>query len=168
MSENRVLIVGKSEKVLNSIVRTLRHENWSVFTALSGEEGLSVLKFCEIQLVISDESMPDMTGLAFLKKVKVAYPNILTMMVTNYPDTDTVIEAINTVGIYKLILKPWKAEELRETVRRTFQLRNLVAEGGLLAENVKAQEVILKELERKYPGITKTDGYENGVAILKL
>jgi two-component system, probable response regulator PhcQ len=168
MSENRVLVVGTSKKVLNSIARALKDESCSVFTALSGEQGLSMLNSYEIDLVISDQSMPDMMGLTFLKKVKVAYPNILTMMVTNYPDTDTVIEAVNTAGIYKLILKPWKPEELRETVRRALHLRNVAAEGSLLVEQVKAQEVILKELERKYPGITKIDGYENGIAILKL
>jgi two-component system response regulator HupR/HoxA len=168
MIENRVLVVGNTNKLLNSIARALRDESCFVFTAWSAERGLSVLNSYEIDLVISDESMQDMTGMAFLKKVKVEYPNILTLMVTNYPDTDTVIEAINTVGIYKLILKPWKSEELRETVGRALQLRNIVVKEGLLVEQVKAQEVMLKELERKYPGITKTDGYENGVAILKL
>jgi DNA-binding NtrC family response regulator len=168
MGENKVLIVAPSEKVRASLVRALRNEGCSVLTAPNGEEGLSLLASYEVDLVISDQSMPDMTGLAFLTKVKAGYPFILTMLATSYPDTDTVLEALNTAGIYKIILKPWREEELRKAVMQALRLKGVTEEGYFSAEQVKAQRVILAELERKYPGITKVDGYENGVAILKL
>lgn len=168
MNKDTILIVDDEEKIIKSITRTLIDEGYIILGALSGEEGLSKLKNHEVDLVISDYKMPGMDGLEFLKAVRIDYSHTLTIMLTAYGDIDTAIKAINEVGVYKFILKPWNEEDLRITIKRALELRQLTMERDTLLERVKAQSIILKELERKYPGITEVERDEHGRAILKL
>lgn len=80
MRKHTVLIVDDEEMILKSISRVLRNENYQTLTVQSGEEGLAVLKRYDVHLVISDQKMPGMNGLDFLKRVKSDYPQILTIM----------------------------------------------------------------------------------------
>lgn len=168
MKKDTILIVDDEESILKSITRTLVDENYCILTAQSGEEALSKLKNHEVHLVISDQRMPGMTGLELLKKVKIDYPKTLTIILTAYGDIETAMEAINDAGVYKFILKPWDEADLRVTIKRALELRQLVTERDSLLQQLKTQEAIFKELERKYPGITKVERDKNGTPVLEL
>ncbi len=168
MGKHTILIVDDEESILKSITRALMDDNYHILTALSGQEGLSKLKNDEVDLVISDQKMPGMTGLEFLKKVQLQYPGILTIMLTAYADIKTAMEAINEAGVYKFILKPWDDNDLRLTIRRALELLQLVTERDSLLHQVKQQGAILRELEQKHPGITKVERDEHGTPVLKL
>jgi len=168
MTKKTLLIVDDEENIIKTMIRTLRDDGYRIVTALSGEEGLSKLKKHEVDLVISDQKMPGMSGLEFLKKVRVTYPDILCIMLTAYGDIDTALAAINDVGIYKFILKPWDQVELRITIKRALEARDLTVERDSLLDKVRAQEIMLRELEKKHPGITKVQRDRHGTAILKL
>ena len=67
------------------------------------------------------------------------------------------MKAINDVGIYKFIMKPWDDNDLKITIKRALELQRLVMDRDSLIQKVKTQEILIKDLEKKYPGISKKD-----------
>ena len=155
MEENTVLIVDDEELVLDITSRALELDGYTLLTAKNAQEGLDILDRHAVHLVISDQKMPGMSGLEFLKAVKAKKPDITTIMLTAYADADVAVEAINEAGVYKFVLKPWDTSELRITVKRALELRLLMMERDVLVKRLKEQEKVLKKIEKKYPGATE-------------
>ena len=97
-----------------------------------------MLKRYDVHLVISDQKMPGMIGLDFLKRVKSDYPQILTIMLTGQAEIEIAMSAINEAGVYKFILKPWDDYDLKVTVRRALEALELICERDSLLQQVKA------------------------------
>ena len=166
MGKHQILVVDDEKLILNAIKRTLRSENYTTLTAQSGDEGLMLLENHDVELVVSDYNMPEMSGLDFLKRVKKDYPHILTIMLTGHAEIEIAINAINEAGVYKFILKPWEDADLKITIRRALESLELIKERNSLAKQVKDKEIILQNLEEEYPGITKVERDEDGYIIL--
>lgn len=99
---------------------------YDVYTATSALEGLKTLENEEIPIIITDQRMPKMTGVEFLKNLP-DEPDNIRMILTGFSDIDAIIEAINTGKVYRYITKPWDKEELKITIDKaleTLQLRN--------------------------------------------
>jgi len=165
MHTQTILIVDDDENILKSIKRTLMDDNYNILTATSGQQGLALLKNYNVSLVVSDQKMPGMSGLEFLEKVKIDCPETLTIMLTAHADIDIAVKAINEAGIYKFILKPWDETNFRMTIRRAVETRQLIMERDSLVQKVKTHEAILKDLEKKHPGITKVERDEHGYVL---
>jgi len=155
MERHTILVVDDEKLILNSIKHVLRSENYHLLTAQSGIEGLKLLKKHNVQLVISDQKMPKMTGVEFLKMVKVLYPEILTIMLTADDETKIAIDAIDEVGVYKFILKPWENNDLKITIRRALESLELLLERDKLLKRVHAIETTLKDLKKDSPFLKK-------------
>ena len=168
MKTHTILIVDDEELVLKSIVRVLRNENYQILTAQSGEKGLTVLKDYDVNLVISDQKMPGMNGLDFLRRIKRDYPQILTIMLTGQAELEIAMRAINEAGVYKFILKPWNDSDLKITVKRVLETLELVCERDLLLQQVRAQDTFLEDLEKEFPGISKVERDKDGYIIIDL
>lgn len=167
MTQRTILIVDDEEKILKAIQRTLRSENYSIFSATGGEEGLKLLEMREFDLVMSDQHMPGMDGVTFLQKVKAEQPQTLTIMLTGAKEISVAMEAINEAGVYKFILKPWDDDDLKVTIRRALESLDLVRERDALRERVKSRDTLLKNLEKEHPGITQVEKDEEGYLILE-
>ena len=165
MKRYTILVVDDKKSILYSIKHVLKNENYHLLTAQSGIEGLRLLKKHNVQLVISDHKMPGMTGVEFLKQVKVLYPEILTIMLTAYDDTEIAIDAINEAGVYKFILKPWENNDLIITIRRALESLELELERNKLLKRIHVIETTLKDLENEHPGISKIVRDEDGYII---
>ncbi len=109
-----VLYVDDEENNLNSFRAALRR-NYNVFTALSGEEGMEVLIRNDIHVVVTDQRMPNMTGVQFLQHIPGDQDNI-RIILTGFSDMESIIEAINTGKVYRYITKPWDKDELKITI----------------------------------------------------
>lgn len=168
MSTLTILVVDDEYFILDLITRCLTNEKYRILTAQSAEEGLKLLIKNQVHLVISDQRMPGMTGLNFLRKVKANYPDIITIILTGYADIETVLEAINSTGVYKFMLKPMNMIDLRITVQRALEWRQMIIDKDLLSDKIKTYEARLKELERLHPGITDYKTDESGNIILDL
>lgn len=168
MKGNTILIVDDEKQIIRSIMRVLMDEDYYILGVLSGEEGLSKMEAHDVDVVISDNRMPGMSGVEFLKKVHIAYPQTLTIMLTAYADIGAAMKAINEAGVYKFILKPWNDADLRLTIKRALELRQLVMERNSLLQEVKAREAMLMELERKHPGITEVARDQQGRILIGL
>jgi DNA-binding NtrC family response regulator len=167
MTQRTILIVDDEEKILKAIQRTLRNENYAIFSAIGGEEGLKLLEMREFDLVMSDQHMPGMDGVTFLKKVKTEQPQTLTIMLTGAKEISVAMEAINEAGVYKFILKPWDDDDLKVTIRRALESLDLVRERDALRERVKSRDTLLKNLEKEHPGITQVEKDADGYLILE-
>ncbi|MBN1339934.1 MAG: histidine kinase [Bacteroidales bacterium] len=132
-----ILYVDDEVNNLISFNATFRRD-YHIFTADSGREGLDVMRSNPIQLVISDQRMPEMTGVEFLEKVREEFPETIRMIITGFSDIDAVIGAINRGGVYRYITKPWDEREMRVTINNAKQLF------GLQEENIISQFESLK------------------------
>ena len=157
-----ILVVDDEELFIEYIQSVLSGKNYNVITASSGQEGLEILKKQSVNMVISEYKIPLMNGLEFLEKVRIIYPDILTIMVTDQPDIKLAIKAINEAGVYKFLLKPWDDIEFKNAIKKTLESLQVIKERDGLIRRVKTHEATLKDLEKRYPGITKVERDQDG------
>ena len=115
-----LLIVDDDLLVLNALQRMLADEGYKVFAAASAYEGLELLAKNPVQVILSDQRMPGMSGTEFLSRVKVLYPDTVRMVLSGYAELETVVQAVNEGAIYKFFGKPWDVEQLRAQIRDAF------------------------------------------------
>ena len=121
--EIKILCVDDERNVLKSLRRLFMDEdNYEIFVAESGAEGLEVLEEeGDIRMIISDYRMPEMTGVEFLRQANEKWPETVRIVLSGYADTSAVVEAINEGQIYKFIPKPWNDEELLSSISAALQ-----------------------------------------------
>jgi two-component system probable response regulator PhcQ len=157
-----ILVVDDEELFIEYIQRVMSDEHYNVITAASAQEGLDILEKQQVSMVISEYEIPLMNGLEFLEKVRIIYPNILTVMVTEHADIDLAIKAINEAGVYKFLLKPLDDIDFKNMIKKTLESLQVIKERDVLIRKVKTHESTLKDLEKRYPGITKVERDEDG------
>ncbi len=122
-----VLIVDDEEMVLTSLSTYLTLETeYEVVTFTSAREALGYARAHEIDLVISDFLMPEMDGIAFLSQVRDLMPEVPRVILTGYADKENAIKAINEVGLYQYIEKPWDNDDLRLIIRNGVEKKKLM------------------------------------------
>ncbi|NJK82963.1 MAG: response regulator, partial [Saprospiraceae bacterium] len=112
MSSPKILYVDDEVENLDAFALSFLHD-YEVLTAQSGAEALALLakealSESPVALVISDQRMPEMSGVDFLEQVSQHYPDVVKMLLTGYSDIQVAIECINRVGLYRFLTKPWK------------------------------------------------------------
>lgn len=149
-----ILYVDDEPQNLVSFKATFRRE-YEIHTARSGEEGLALLQQHPIHLIITDQRMPGMTGVEFLRRVLPQYPETIRMILTGYSDMDAIIRLINDAEIYRYITKPWEENELRMTIENARQFYQLQQHNQRLLlelkKRVEEQERTLKLFMRYVP-----------------
>jgi len=120
MAENEKLsvLVLDDDATVRKVVRSYLEGDFSVQVSSAPSEALKILEKEETDIVISDISLPEMSGLDFIAKVKESYPDIEIIMITSYPETDYVIEAMRT-GAIDFFKKPVEKHELLTSIKRT-------------------------------------------------
>ncbi|WP_088285538.1 EAL domain-containing protein [Ideonella sp. A 288] len=118
---NRLLIVDDEPNILSALRRLLRHEGYEIHTAASGTEALELLAIEPIQVVVSDQRMPGMSGTEFLGHVNSMYPQTVRIALSGYADLTAVTEAVNQGAIYRFLSKPWNDEDLKGALQAAFR-----------------------------------------------
>ncbi|MCI0921321.1 response regulator [Sphingobacterium rhinopitheci] len=116
-----ILYVDDEENNLISFKANFRIK-YNVFTAISGQSALELLEKTNISVIITDQRMPEMTGVAFLEKVCELYPDTIRILLTGYADISAVIDAVNKGKIYQYLSKPWNENELDQTIQDAYEL----------------------------------------------
>lgn len=143
--KRKVLYVDDERENLDSFWRKFRKE-YNVLRASSGKEGLDILKENkDIPVVITDQKMPEMTGIEFLEKTMGDYPEIIRMILTGYTDVEDLIDAINMGKIYRYITKPWDEQEMRMTINNAIEAYDLRVKNRVLVEDIKRKNIELEE-----------------------
>jgi DNA-binding NtrC family response regulator len=149
MTENgnpTILVVDDEEMVLNSMKAFFAIEsNYKLLTYTSALKASEDLKRnnLKVDLVISDYLMPGMDGITFLAKVKEMLPMVPRILLTAYADKENAIEAINNVGLYQYIQKPWDNDDLKLAIRNGLEKTTLLYK---LEEKIREVERAQREL----------------------
>ena len=115
-----VLYVDDEPDNLFSFQATFRL-TFKVFTASSGDEALSLLETRGFHVIISDQRMPQMTGVELFEKIQEKYPDPIRVLLTGFADMNAVIDAVNKGKIFHYLTKPWNEEELTMTIQRAYK-----------------------------------------------
>lgn len=142
-----ILLVDDEEMILTSIKSFLAVDsNYNLMTYTSPLKALEDLgtKIKSVDLVISDYLMPEMDGISFLAEVRKKFPLVPRILLTGYADKENAIKAINNVGLYQYIEKPWNNDDLRLVIRNGLEKTVLLKQ---LEDKIREVEKVHKELD---------------------
>ncbi len=144
---HKVLCIDDETHNLEALERLLR-KKYKTVTASSGAEGLKALEKDSFSLIISDQKMPEMTGVEFFMQAKQKQPEAVRVLLTGYTDLESVISAINQGQIYRYITKPWEPEEFLGIVRQAIEVYEM--KGTIAQQNQELQKANkqLKSLDK--------------------
>ena len=146
--KHSILLVDDEISITRSLKRIFRKQDYKIFTASSGKEGLELLSALDepVSLIISDQRMPEMSGAQFLEKARKIFPDADRYLLTGYSDMDAVIAAVNKGEIHRYLTKPWNDDEMLVQVRQSLERYELVLENRRLLELTSTQNKELSEL----------------------
>jgi DNA-binding NtrC family response regulator len=166
MEKSKLLLVDDEPNLTSALVRSLDRSQFDIFTADSAQQGLMILAGNDIDVVVSDERMPGMSGSQFLTEVRKKWPNTIRMILSGQADLEAAVRAINEGEVYRFLLKPCHPKELQMTILQGLQHKKLVAQSRrLLQEHMKTVN-LLEALEKDNPGITKVELDEDGAIMM--
>ena len=160
-----LLLVDDEPNILSALKRLLRRGAYNILTAASGKEGLELLATNEIDVIVSDQRMPGMTGVEFLRTVKTLYPDTVRIVLSGFTELTSVTDAVNEGAIYKFLTKPWDDDQLREHVAHAFQHKEMGNENRRLTLEVqtanhhlaRANRQLEEVLEQQQQQITRSE-----------
>ena len=133
--EIHILYVDDEENNLTSFRAAFRRE-YTVYTALSAAEGKKILEENPINIIVTDQRMPEMTGIQFLESILGEYPDPIRILLTGYADMEAVIDAINKGQVYKYITKPWDENDFKITIDKAYEVYRLREENKELMKSL--------------------------------
>lgn len=167
MAKHYILLVDDEQNILSTLSRLLRADDREIITAGDAHEALGKLKNNNgADLVISDNKLPNISGLDFLVKVKQLYPDTIRILITGYPDLESAIKAINNGQVYRFITKPWENEELKLTVRQALDYYDVLRDNRALLQIARQQADLLAAVQKKYPQVSKSELDKSGMYII--
>ncbi len=148
-----ILVVDDEVDNLDLLKRTFRRE-YNVFTANSAMDALKILKTREFAVIISDQRMPEMTGVELFQKASEHYPQTIRILLTGYTDINALVDAINMGHVYRYVTKPWSREEIVMTVKRAVEHYLISKDNIKLLDELKLKNA---ELEDNYKALKRLD-----------
>lgn len=154
-NKGTIIIVDDEEMVLTSLKSFLNLESeYNVRTFTSAKDALDYLKSNDVNLVLSDYLMPEMDGISFLAKVRELKPDVTRIILTGYADKENAIKAINDVGLFQYIEKPWDNDDLliiiRNGVEKQLLMKKLQEKIGEINEAYGELQGLHKELVKTF------------------
>jgi diguanylate cyclase (GGDEF)-like protein/PAS domain S-box-containing protein len=133
--QRTLLLVDDEPNIVASLKRLFRRDGLLILTASSGAEGLDMLSRYKVDVIISDQRMPGMSGVEFLRAAKASHPGTIRIVLSGFTELQSVTDAINEGAVYRFLTKPWDDEQLREHVQQAFAYKELQEENEQL--NIK-------------------------------
>lgn len=178
----KVLLVDDEPLILKALVRLLQRTpclcDGRLFKLelVTFSEPLKALEYArdhQVSLVMSDYRMPGMDGVELLTMIKTLQPDAARLIISGYADLNALINAINRAHIYRFVAKPWNDYELVSTIGQALRHRQLMIENQRLADQARVEQgqlsdsdLLVKQLEREEPGITKVNWGADGSVML--
>ncbi|MBN2262917.1 MAG: response regulator [Prolixibacteraceae bacterium] len=122
-SEKKTILYIDDEEINLRLFKSTFRRNYNVITSQSAEEGLQVLENQHVDLIITDQRMPKMTGVQFLSMVQERFPDIPPgrLIISGYSDPEEITLAYNKYQLYKFIAKPWDQNELATIINEAIK-----------------------------------------------
>lgn len=171
--DDQPAIINAMRRAIDRIPPDLLDSRCRVHGFDNPENALESLRDVAYDAVISDLRMPEVDGLDFLRQARELQPDAVRMVISGYGDLPSAIAAINDVGVFRFVAKPWDDDELQLTLALALQTRGMQRENQRLADEVRVQrgqlsehDALLRELEAECPGITRVERDETGAIVL--
>ncbi|HEY1861722.1 MAG TPA: response regulator [Gemmataceae bacterium] len=142
-----LLVVDDEPDVCDSVYDLLRRE-FKVLKARSAAEGVQLLQENEVHIIMTDQRMPQTTGVEMLSSVRARHPRAVRMLFTGYADLEAIIAAINQGHVFQFLKKPWQPEELEAAVREA------AAEYDRLVDSAEETDRLYAELQQLRDRVT--------------
>lgn len=166
-------IINAMRRVIDRIPSDLLDARCRVHGFDNPDNALGSLRDVSYDAVISDLRMPGVDGLDFLRQARKLQPDAIRIVISGHGDLSSTMAAINDVGVFRFVAKPWDEAELQLTLALALQTRALQRENQRLADEVRVQrgqlseqDARLRELEAECPGITRVDRDDTGAIVL--
>lgn len=143
-----LLLVDDEPNILSALKRLFRPDGYQIIIANSGHEGLEVIRHHQVDVIVSDQRMPEMTGVEFLRQAKQICPETIRMVLSGYTELQSITDAINEGAIYKFSTKPWDDSLLREQIAQAFRQKEMSDENRTLGLKIKTTNLELAEANR--------------------
>jgi signal transduction histidine kinase len=144
MARHTLLVVDDEPDVVKSVQDLLRLD-YRVLGTTSATKAIEMMQADEIHVVMTDQRMPEMTGVEFLSRVRGEYPEAIRLLFTGYADIRAVIDAINQGNVYRYITKPWDPEELQSLIREAVERYELLVERKNLVAMLQRKNAELEQ-----------------------
>ena len=141
-----LLFVDDEPNILKALRRLFYSENYVIYLAAGGAEGLKILCQHAVDLIISDMRMPEMNGAEFLAHAVEQWPETVRILLTGYADLQSTLDAVNKGRIFSYCTKPWNDDELKLLVRNALEQKRLQEEQDRLSAVIRQQNDELKTL----------------------
>ncbi len=161
-----VLLVDDEPHVLEALKRALRNEPFECLTATSGVAAQQLLERHRVDVVISDEQMPGMSGSVFLSHVRKKFPHAIRMILSGQASLEAAVRAINEGEVYRFFLKPCNPSDLAFTIHHAMSHKRLEEQSRRLLHEFQKQAALLARLDLTTPGLMKVDVDEHGAVMV--
>ena len=145
MADGKILLVDDEPQILTLVSRFLERSGYDVQTAAGGAMALERLKSMPFALVLSDLKMPNVDGLRLLEAVRDRYPDTIFILMTAFGTIDSAVSVLRQ-GAYDYLTKPLDLEDLRSTIERGLEHRQVVMQNKRLMEFLQEKNVVLEDL----------------------
>jgi serine/threonine-protein kinase len=157
----RILFVDDEERILTALRSIFRH-TYRVFTATNGREALDFVTKFGPHVVVSDQRMPEMTGVELLRQVKIASPQTVRMLLTGYSDLASIVGSLNDGEVFRFISKPWDNQEIQKTVAEAaaiaLELAETAATPPIVPDRMEAGVLVIEGLGETLRSVTRLVG----------
>jgi CheY-like chemotaxis protein len=144
-----LLLVDDEPNILSALHRLLRRDGYTILTSDDPEKALAILANQTVDVILSDQRMPGMTGVEFLRRVRQTHPDTVRIALSGYTDLQFITDAINEGAVYKFLTKPWDDEQLRSHIREAFRSKQISDENLRLGQALQAANIELQALVRE-------------------
>lgn len=156
MSKPTVLFVDDEERIVKTLSVLFKMQGkYNVLTATSAEQALELFNTNTVHVIVSDQRMPETTGVELLSTIREKSPNTIRILLTGYADLSAIVGSINDGEVYRYITKPWNNETLKTTVEQAM---------------VAAQELFLSGSSAEQPSIAKAadlpSSHNDGIMVI--
>jgi two-component system probable response regulator PhcQ len=162
----KILLVDDEPNVTDALKRALRREPYEILTATSGAAAQEILGRHRVDVVISDEQMPGMSGSVFLAEVRKQFPQTIRMILSGQASLEAAVRAINEGEVYRFFLKPCNPADLAITIQQALAHKRLEEQSRRLLREYQKQASTLARLEHHSPGILHLHTDEQGAVVV--
>jgi serine/threonine-protein kinase len=157
----RILFVDDEERIVTAL-RSIFRVNYHVFTATNGAEALEFVQKFQPHVVVSDQRMPEMTGVELLRRVKGVAPNTVRMLLTGYSDLAAIVGSINDGEVFRFISKPWDNQEIQKTMAEAaaiaLDLAATAATPPIVPDRMEAGVLVIEAQDETFRAVTRLVG----------
>src|SRR5438105_446924 len=140
-TRSRGILIVDDERPNLTVLRNFLESGYRVYEASSGKEALEIAKSADLDVVIADQRMPEMSGVELLEHLRHLKPDVAGIVLTGFTDPPALISAINTARVFRFLKKPWQPDDILETVRQAsehvYQTRAIQKLVALLAKRTE-------------------------------